>query len=262
YSLQHYTVLTVAVGLTFTMLALLLRVFTKVYILRDMQVEDYLLISSGAGLVAFSAVLVDSGRSGQGTHQWNLTIEQLQQILNLSNVIEVIYCPVMLMAKLSVLFQLNRIFVVSRTTLIYWLTQVLIGGNICCYLSLALALGLSCIPRAKLWDPELPGHCISSTSSIIASSVINIVSDVTILILPVFAVWQLQLPVKSKLIVSAAFGSGIFASASSIIRLVYSIQLTHTQDFSWGIEPVGLWAIAEISTVILAGSIPILPKFV
>ncbi|KAH8698002.1 hypothetical protein BGW36DRAFT_407890 [Talaromyces proteolyticus] len=69
------------------------------------------------------------------------------------------------------------------------------------------------------------------------------------------------------MVVSAAFGSGIFASICRIIRLVYSIKLVHSEDFSWNMAPVGLWAIysysyAEIATIILAGSIPIIPKFI
>jgi hypothetical protein len=224
-------VLAVSLGLTVAILPLLLRVFTKIYIIRQMKIEDYLLILSAAGLIGYSPVLVVASHTGQGIHQWDLTVKQFQRTLNvckfphesigirftvkpltgckITNILEIIYCLDILPAKLSVLIQLKRIFVVSRTSQYFWLANIFIVGNFCSYVALTLSVALTCVPREKIWTPDLPGHCIDSTASVVASAVINIVSDITILVLPVFAVWQLQLPVRSKIMVSAAFGSGV-----------------------------------------------------
>ncbi|KAH8698001.1 hypothetical protein BGW36DRAFT_379842 [Talaromyces proteolyticus] len=105
----NYTALTVGLGLTVAILPLILRVFTKTYTLRQMKIEDYLLILSVAGLIGYSPVLVVASHTGQGIHQWNLTVKQFLKTLNLTNVLELVYCLVILPAKLSVLIQLKRI---------------------------------------------------------------------------------------------------------------------------------------------------------
>lgn len=44
---------------------------------------------------------------------------------------------------------------------------------------------------------------------ILATSAINIASDFSILFLPVFAVWKLQIALKRKMTISAVFGTGL-----------------------------------------------------
>ena len=66
-----------------------------------------------------------------------------------------------------------------------------------------------CTPREKIWNPSLPGTCINIQLSFVITAVINIVSDVTILLLPLAWIWQLQMPVTRKLGVSAVFATGL-----------------------------------------------------
>lgn len=51
------------------------------------------------------------------------------------------------------------------------------------------------------------------------------------------------------------------ACAASIVRLVYSVQSVHTQDFSYLVGELNLWAIVEATCGILAMCLPISPKF-
>lgn len=112
-------------------------------------------------------------------------------------------------AKLCVLLQMQRVFLGSKRDSVFWAIQLLIWANLLFYLAVTAAFIAACTPRANISNPLLKGTCISTNASILATSIINIVSDVTILFLPVFAVWKLKLPIKRKLIISAIFGSGI-----------------------------------------------------
>lgn len=49
--------------------------------------------------------------------------------------------------------------------------------------------------------------------------------------------------------------------AASIVRLVYSIQSVHTEDFTYLAGLLNLWAVAETTCGILAMCLPISPKF-
>ncbi|KAI0414725.1 hypothetical protein F5X98DRAFT_239026 [Xylaria grammica] len=63
-----------------------------------------------------------------------------------------------------------------------------------------------------------------------------------------------------KFRVSVVFAVGIFACIACVVRLYYSVKLTQSEDATWRIEPVGSWALAEFTTVILVACFPVLPR--
>ena len=66
-----------------------------------------------------------------------------------------------------------------------------------------------CVPRSKLWTPTEPGHCINNEEVFVAGGTINVVSDFTILLLPIVEVWRLQMSTRRKIGVSAVFATGL-----------------------------------------------------
>ncbi|MCJ1396234.1 hypothetical protein MMC18_009123 [Xylographa bjoerkii] len=99
----------------------------------------------------------------------------------------------------------------------------------------------------------------------VASGSLNVLSDFSILILPLPTIWRLQMSKKNKLAVTAVFAIGFFASVTSILRLVYSIDLLRlaadTAASQTDIDTTGLWSIAEIAVGIIVGCLPVLPRF-
>ncbi|KAJ9314903.1 hypothetical protein DTO271D3_4903 [Paecilomyces variotii] len=261
-NLNKWMYLTAAVCLSLSIFAVIFRLFVKARILRAMQLEELILILSVMGLISWTGMMIKATAWGQGVHMWNVPESHVMHIIEFSNLIEVVYCPTILGAKVAMLLQIKRIFVVGKKGTLYWMHEVILWLNIPTYLGLMLSFIFTCIPRKKIWDPSVPGHCASSSASLIASSVLNVLSDVSMLVLPVAVIMQLQLPTKSKIVLSIIFGTSVLSIVSSVIRLVYSVLLTQTEDFTYAIMPVGLWAIAEVSSVTLSGAIPLLPGFV
>lgn len=65
----------------------------------------------------------------------------------------------------------------------------------------------ACIPQDKIWDVKIQrGHCVNRNGLSIASSVLNIFTDLLMIIIPVPMVWRLQMPVGQKLSVIFMFG--------------------------------------------------------
>ncbi|MCJ1438643.1 hypothetical protein MMC27_008033 [Xylographa pallens] len=97
------------------------------------------------------------------------------------------------------------------------------------------------------------------------SSIIDIISDFTILLLPLPLIWRLQLTTTKKLGVYAIFGVGFFACMASVGALITSISLlrmaSNDMDVPFAMDGMGLWTIAEIAIGILVGCLPVLPKF-
>ena len=92
----------------------------------------------------------------------------------------------------------------------YWALQALIWGNAAFYIAAFLTLLLECHPIKKEWVPAYRGgYCIDRNAVVIASVVINIVSDFLNLTLPLLAIWHLQMALKRKVAVSAVFATGL-----------------------------------------------------
>ena len=126
-----------------------------------------------------------------------------------ANYIIILYGPLLFFAKLSVLLQLQKIFVYSRRQPIFFIIQALIWGNLAFYLAYLFINIFRCVPRRKTWDVTVPGKCMSMNVLLITPAGINVVSDCLILVLPIYLVLRLQMTLQNKITVVAIFSSGL-----------------------------------------------------
>ncbi|KAL4891048.1 hypothetical protein BDV59DRAFT_183097 [Aspergillus ambiguus] len=189
-------------------IAVILRVFTKARVLRAMNAEEYFLIVSLFGLCAFVGVLLTATHFGSGVHQWDITMTDFGYFMDMINAAELIYFPTILCARIAMMVQVKRMFIPINQGVLFWVYVVLLCANIIFNTSLFFALLFACDPLDKLWDSSIPGHCINTVYVCLSSSAINGVSDLTMLILPLGVIIQLNLPLKVKLYLCAIFGTG------------------------------------------------------
>lgn len=134
----------------------------------------------------------------------------------ISYLAEITNAPTMFVAKCSILFQLRRLFCPDGTrNSTFWAIHTLVFICSAYYTSAVFTFTFQCTPREKTWNPLLPGNCIDVSAAIVVQGVINLVLDVGILIVPLWAIWSLRLPMKRKLGISAVFGVGILWVATS-----------------------------------------------
>ncbi len=108
--------------------------------------------------------------------------------------------------KTSILLLYMRIFTTSRT--LRYTSWVIILITFLFY-SIGFFMAIfSCRPRRKIWYPMTEGTCIEWAPGQLVNSVINIVTDVLILVLPMREVWRLQMPRKQKVGLIAIFAVG------------------------------------------------------
>lgn len=69
--------------------------------------------------------------------------------------------------------------------------------------------------------PELPGflHTLWATVPVLNNAAINIATDMIVIVVPAMPLWRLQMPRRPRIILMCLFGVGLFATATSIIRL-------------------------------------------
>lgn len=120
---------------------------------------------------------------------WHLT--GLQSVLTSRT----LYFPPITLVKLSILLLYRRIFpsqILHRRLIIIGL--FVLGQGIAADFSIIF----QCFPFRLNWDPTAKGSCINFGTFALAMGVMNIVSDVIILVLPLPSLWQFQITRNRK----------------------------------------------------------------
>lgn len=142
----------------------------------------------------------------------------------------VLYCPMALFVKIALLSIIIRIFAPYRTkiTFIYVLL-----GCLCIYYLIAEIIKIRmCDPIPSYWEGTPGRHCFDQSAALLADSIISVVSDLIILILPLPLTWSLRMSRNKKLRVIGILSAGGLATAFSIYRLILVLRDGKTTDMT------------------------------
>lgn len=113
-----------------------------------------------------------------------------------------------------------------------------------------LYLAVWCRPFNQYWAvPPNNVQCSAATNHLITNLVLNISSDIMIMLIPMPILLQSSLPLKKKLILSAIFLLGCFTILSALLSKYYSF--TEPFGSSWT-----FWYIRESSTALITANLP------
>ena len=205
FTLQPYHALTAVGCITLTSTAVAARLYTKIFIIEKVAWEDFTCIIGWASFMAFIGIEYSIGTHGGGTHQWNVVYQDVQYSKQYSNYGDIVYSLALLFTKLSILLLILRVFCTVRRDLCYWCTQGLIWLNSIFYTVYFFIPIFSCTPRLKIWAPSTPGSCMNINILYYASAIFNVVSDILMLTVPIFLIWNLQMNIGRKMGVTAIF---------------------------------------------------------
>ncbi|KAK6607138.1 integral membrane protein [Botrytis cinerea] len=172
----------------------------------------------------------------------------------------------LMITKLSILAFYHRIFTVRHVTF-KWSIYVTSLVSLCAGIATFIVFVFQCIPVELFWNriyeslpPPYPvsleGHCMSATIHVVVPLFFDLGTEIVILVLPVIGVWKLKLPMNKKLGLLTAFSLGIFVTAISIVRLVYTFPLAQGPDMSWDDIDVFLWTAIQCSFSIASACVP------
>ena len=143
--------------------------------------------------------------AGMGIHADKVPLDDIVLMAKFLVVAEILYVFNLVWTKLGILLMYYRIF---RFPYFKKIAYVIGAFIIAWVITITFLFVFICVPVEKLWHPDLPGHCIDQVSTWIANATSTILSDVTILILPIPQVWKLHLQRLEKLGAILAFGLG------------------------------------------------------
>ncbi|KAI4253799.1 MAG: hypothetical protein LQ352_003467 [Teloschistes flavicans] len=159
----------------------------------------------------------------------------------------------MFFTKLTLFILYYRLF--SPSKIMRYLIFVGIGFNFLFYTIYTFVYSLMCpnvSKRAQTCGPRLKALGV-------ATSGINVVSDFYILLIPLAAISNLQLPPKKKWGLMAIFFTGFLACLCSIISLHYRVVLDKSTDDIWNVAPVMVIGTVEFNIGIICSCLPTLP---
>ncbi|KAI1091680.1 hypothetical protein F5B19DRAFT_257183 [Rostrohypoxylon terebratum] len=241
--------------------AVIMRLYVRKFLLKTFALDDYAIVFTYIGFASWIYIMMTAGRLGDGKHQWNVSLANMTEILYYLNVIELVYSPTMYFMKYAILRQIETFFFsYNNRSIGSRIIRGLIWANLIFYIATFFLFLFVCIPREKIWKPTIEGRCLSDKDLIIATSVINVLSDVAILVTPLAVISRLQMPLKNKLGTGAVFGVGVLATVTTIVRLYYSVILAHRENLTYNLAPVGHWALGEFTAGILVACLPSLPR--
>ncbi|EEH49680.2 uncharacterized protein PADG_05759 [Paracoccidioides brasiliensis Pb18] len=167
----------------------------------------------------------------------------------------VIYGPAAFLTKASILLILTRVFAPYRKTVRF--IYIYFGVLLAYYIPAIIVKIRICIPISHFWMGQTSnGSCLDERAIILADAIISVVSDLTILILPLLLTHSLKMSLRKKIRVIGILGAGGLACASSIVRLVLIVQRGKAEDQTYVFMQINLWGNAEVSIGIICACLP------
>ena len=164
------------------------------------------------------------------------------------------YALVSLFSKLSILCLYLRIFQVHQLSI--WFTYALIVIVTGYTTASALTVIFGCSPVRKAWAPNLHGHCIQTVDVAVFTAVMNVMTDLTIFLLPLPLLWRLRLERRTKIALMVVFLTGAAVVVVSIFRLVATVKYAGEQDVTWYWVRWDVASLFEGNVAILCGCMP------
>ncbi|KAF2832848.1 hypothetical protein CC86DRAFT_399514 [Ophiobolus disseminans] len=242
-----------------------LRIYTKIRIVRKMDVTDYLAVTAFLMFIPMMAIGRVMIHAAVGVHQWNVRYRDLFTILYWMNINEIIYGPVILLIKLAILLQYLRLLAPNRSVnrSLYFGAWIIIVLNTTFYIATTFVTIFLCRPRELIWNKFLQeGQCINQEAPIMFTALFNIISDIAILILPIKTIWGLQIPTRKKIGISLLFATGSLACFANVLVILFLVRMSgEDADVSFNAAWMGLAGCAEIAFGIIVTCMLSLPKF-
>ncbi|KAL8644177.1 MAG: hypothetical protein Q9226_007896 [Calogaya cf. arnoldii] len=229
-------------------------------------------------LICYAALLLASGHYFLGHHLWEVTLPNYVYGRKLQSYAEFVYLVVSATIKTSCLLFYRRIFGPSLL-----MTRVIYGSIAfitVVYLELLNVSIMFCTPVNKRWDAQIAGACMPSGGLAYASGAFNVATDIFVVLLPLPALWQLNMRLGKKIRIMAVFGLGIMqvwlmypssgevdvcgtsVVALSITRLAKTPMVFHSKDASWDISNFAIYTILELDIGMICSCLLAFPAFI
>ncbi|KAF7596352.1 hypothetical protein BBP40_002096 [Aspergillus hancockii] len=236
-----------------------MRMVARVGLLKLIGREDYTILFSLVLAIVYLALVAAQVHFGLGKHNTAISEDHLKKQLKRLWAAIPMYNASLAFTKFSVLFQYLRIFPDRR----FRFACYIVIGVVAAYSTWAVVSGyVNCVPVARFWDRSIPGSCLSFEAVWFFNASMNIATDLTLLIMPMPLLSQLQLPHMQKVALVGVFAIGGLVAVTSILRLSSLRSVANNPDTSYSNVAAAYWTAAECNVAIICACLPFLRPLV
>ncbi|TDZ60811.1 hypothetical protein CTRI78_v004697 [Colletotrichum trifolii] len=234
------------------------RAYVKVFIVKSVVIEDWLIFAAMLMYTVYGAVALHGVTQGAtGKTILELTVDQASVSLRAWYICEVLYSPITLAIRTSICLLLLRL---APNKVHRWI----IYGNLVVVWTISIAfffiMTFQCMPPSYFWRQLYgdPGSCINYNivpDATIAHSVISALSDWCIGLLPIFLLWNVNLNRRTKVLVAILLSMGMIAGVALIVRIPFVKHLAISTNFLYETIDIAIWTVLEPALGIIAASV-------
>ncbi|KAL8626497.1 hypothetical protein Q9189_007810 [Teloschistes chrysophthalmus] len=233
-----------------------IRVWVRGRLTRNMGWDDhFMIIAQFTNLVGLGFVTAEVF-DGLGRHMYYLQPDQRRrfQIIGWLDWMQTFIT--IMFTKISICLFLKRIKN-DRTNRIFMYSliaaNVLVTAVIC-----FLFLGM-CRPLHAYWDVGVEGKCFSThqvEAMVAAQGAFSVLSDLILATMPFFFLRNIQISLRTKILLCVLMGAGYITAGCSLVRTVLSDRVLNP-DLTWAILTNAAWRATEVNLGIVCANAPI-----
>ncbi|PNP52433.1 hypothetical protein THARTR1_07037 [Trichoderma harzianum] len=251
------TVNYVTQGLTifFVSIFVAIRFYAKTRVLGgSFTPDDYATYSAYVLMIGYCITACFAGAHGGGLNIWEVSKEEVEKYFQSCYAATIFYAPMAMTVKLALLVIIIRVFgSVHRRTLIG--IYIFIGMIVAYYVSGFFIKIFICWPISAYWSGDA-SKCMNQSAIVTADSIISVISDLAILLLPTPLTWSLQLPRRKRLRVTGLLCAGGVATGFSIYRLAMIVDQRNSTNMTMVFIKVILSGNAEAGIGLICACLP------
>jgi hypothetical protein len=157
--------------------------------------------------------------------------------------------------KLSILIMYRRVFDIRGVRI----AVNILGIMTVIWMVLFIALNIfQCTPIHRAWEnSRVPGTCLNIKALFMANAIPNIVTDFTMLALPIWPVSRLRLPLSQRIAVGCIFMLGGVVCVASLYRVTTVTDLDQN-NIAFTIRGAAIFGHVEAAVAVVSACLPTL----
>ncbi|CAM1503312.1 Fc.00g080880.m01.CDS01 [Cosmosporella sp. VM-42] len=195
---------------------------------------------------------------GYGMHKSDLEPSEFELALKWFFIAQTPYKATVCLNKVAAILLYLRLFVTQSFRIACF---VVMGIIVASSIGGIGATIWQCVPIEGAWNKNVDATCIDSNKFWMAYAIMNILTDVMVLALPIPPILRLQMSRRDKSLLCGIFLLGGFVTITSILRTT-SVQnsLKNKQDSTYNFIERGMWTLAEANLGIISTCLPVLKR--
>ncbi|KAL7619869.1 hypothetical protein AAE478_010415 [Parahypoxylon ruwenzoriense] len=258
--------------------ALCLRLWARNFQRFDMMADDWLMLIALIFVYGTAAITILGGAHGAGKHIWAVSIDDVSMSFKLLYAYTYVYAGSVSFTKLSILLFYRRLF--QRGTKWFHI-RLAVALFLCTGYPITIwgIMAFVCNPVSHFWTQftGTTGKCIDINSAFMVLTVVNMINDIIVLLVPIPEILQLQMTTQKKVAVCGVMLlGGLYAilllrvvfvmetnapvlysvCVASIVRIWAFAEFIQAVDLTWVMAHVFLWSSIEPAVGILSACLP------